>query len=92
MRRSGPKPPAEFPPKSLDKFLNYVGSWFKASLRLEQKHTSKLRDGDDPRAKQREGEREREEGGSWKRTRKDGRKSERWMGEVRVTAVMKSSE
>lgn len=59
MRGSGPKPPAEFPPKSPDKLLNYVGSWFKASRRLEQKHTSKLRDKDDPRAKQREGERER---------------------------------
>lgn len=30
--------------------------------------------------------------GSWKRTRKDGRKSWRWMRRVRVTAVMKSSE
>lgn len=60
MRGSGPKPPAEFPPKSPDKFLNYVGSWFKASRRLEQTHTSKLRDEDDPpRAKEREGERER---------------------------------
>lgn len=35
---------------------------------------------------------EREEGGNGARTRKDGRRSWRWTREVRVTAVMKSSE
>lgn len=38
------------------------------------------------------GQKNERERGNGERTRKDGRKSWRWTREVRVTAVMKSSE